>query len=64
MTRNIEVVDFEPHSDDPMQVIKKKCQRAYPDYFTLLVLARNGNIIKPEKFAEEIGLLKVPFSEV
>src|SRR5882672_7713062 len=42
-TIDCEVVDWDEHVDDVMHVIKKKCLRAYPQSFFLLVLARNGS---------------------
>jgi hypothetical protein len=39
---NIEVVDWEENVDDIMEVIGKKCKRAYPDHYLLLVSARHS----------------------
>ena len=41
-TQHIEIVDWEEHVDDALDLIKQKCRRAYPPYFCLLLLARNG----------------------
>src|ERR1700694_2790594 len=41
-TRNIEIVDWDEHVDHITKVIRKKCQRAYPPDYFLLVHARSG----------------------
>lgn len=63
---NIEVVDWEPHVDNPMQVIRQKCSKAYPSYFFLLVFGRSGleKVIDVKKLIEEVQSLKVPFAEI
>lgn len=42
MTLNIEIVEWDEHRSDVMEVIAQKCARAYPPYFYLVVFARNG----------------------
>lgn len=63
---NVEVVDWEPHIDDPMQVIRQKCARAYPPYFFLLVFGRSGaeKVVEAKTLIEEVRRLKVPFGEI
>lgn len=63
-TYDIEVVDWEEHVDDLMQIIEQKCARAYPSYFGLLILGRSGKIIDPSAIAEKIYSLRVPFAEI
>ncbi|PYV51017.1 MAG: hypothetical protein DMG98_26805, partial [Acidobacteria bacterium] len=41
-TMDIEVVDWEENVDDIMEVIEKKCKRAYPSNYSLLVYARHS----------------------
>ena len=63
---NVEVVDWEPHIDDPMQVIRQKCARAYPPYFILLVFGRSGieKVVQARNLLEAVRHLKVPFGEI
>jgi hypothetical protein len=64
-TYDIEVVDWEEHVDDLMEIIKKKCGRAYPSYFGLLILGRNGKTIYPDAVIEAISQIKrVTFAEI
>ena len=61
-THNLEIVEWDHHRDDVMEVVRQKCARAYPAFFTLVVLARNGTKIDlPLKGLES---LKVPFCEM
>ena len=63
-TYNVEVVDWERHVDDAMHVILRKCARAYPPYFWLLVLGRNGKIFDTDAIVEGLSGLRVPFVEI
>ena len=63
-TQSLEVVDWEEHVDDAVTVIKQKCQRAYPAYFCLLVLARNGKNLDVEMLIREVLSERVPFGEI
>src|SRR6267378_168786 len=64
-TRNIENVDWEVNVDDMMTVIRKKCKRAYPSDYLLLVHARNyGKEINFDRVIEEMKSVQSPFLEV
>jgi hypothetical protein len=63
-TRCIEVVDWVPETQSPLQVIQQKCAKAYPGSYTLLVLARSGRILYMDEIVAGLGNLKVPFSEI
>jgi hypothetical protein len=64
-TRSIEVVDWEENVDDIMKVIKKKCKRAYPDHYFLLVNARHGKgYLDFDRVIEEMKAITSPFLEV
>ena len=64
-TRNIEVVDWEENVDDIMEVIRKKCRRAYPEHYLLLVNARNsGKLLDFDRVIEEMKAIRSPFLEV
>jgi hypothetical protein len=64
-TRNIEVVDWEENVDDIMEVIRKKCGRAYPEHYLLLVNARNsGKVLNFDQVIEEMKAIRSPFLEV
>jgi hypothetical protein len=64
-TRNIEVVDWEENVDDIMEVIRKKCSRAYPGHYLLLVNARHsGKVLNFDRVIEEMKKICSPFLEV
>ncbi len=63
-TYNVEVVDWESHVDDVMQVIRQKCKCAYPPYFWLLILGRNGKTLDVDSTVEAVCELCVPFVEI
>ena len=64
-TRNIEVVDWEENVDDIMVVIRKKCKRAYPEHYLLLVNARNsGKVLDFDRVIREMRGIASPFLEV
>jgi len=64
-TRSIEVVDWEENVDEIMKVIKKKCKRAYPDHYLLLVNARHGKgVLDFDRAIEEMKKIRSPFLEV
>ncbi len=63
-TRDIEVVDWDEHVDDIMEVIRKKCARAYPRNYFLLVHARSGKRFDLDKVIEEVKTIHSPFLEI
>ena len=63
-TLSIEVVDWEKHVNDIMKVIKKKCKRAYPNHYLLLVNARHGKGVEIDRVIEEMKEIPSPFLEV
>jgi hypothetical protein len=64
-TRSVEVVDWEENCDDVMEVIGKKCKRAYPGHYLLVVHARNlGKTLDFDRVIEEMKKLRSPFLEV
>jgi hypothetical protein len=63
-TYNIEVVDWEQHVDDLIQIVQQKCARAYPSYFWLLILGRSGKVVDPNTVIEAIHGARVPFVEI
>jgi hypothetical protein len=64
-TRSIEVVDWEENVDDVIEVIKKKCRRAYPGHYILLVNVRNsGKVFDIDQIIEEMKNTASPFLEV
>jgi hypothetical protein len=64
LTHNVELVEWDEHRADIGELIEQKCRRAYPPYFSLVVLARNGDNIRTERLSEQIAALNVPFSEI
>lgn len=63
-TYNVEVVDWEQHLDDPIQIIQRKCARAYPSYFWLIMLGRSGKVVDPNTVIQAIRGPRVPFVEI
>jgi hypothetical protein len=62
-TINVEIVEWEHHRPEVMDVIAPKCARAYPGNFFLLVFARNGKPIGTQA-AQQLKSLAVPFKEI
>lgn len=64
-TRSIEVVDWEENVDDIMEVIGRKCKRAYPNHYLLVVNARHvGKVLDLERISREIKGIRSPFLEI
>ncbi len=63
-THEIEIVDWERNVADIMTVIRKKCARAYPSNYLLLVNARSGRLLDFDRVIHEMKLLASPFLEV
>lgn len=62
---NIEVADWEEHTDDLLNIIKNKSKKNYPDYFILLIYARNPKKkINSEEIYSKLKKIKIPFSEI
>ncbi|MHB8216244.1 MAG: hypothetical protein ACYDDS_09210 [Candidatus Sulfotelmatobacter sp.] len=60
----VEVVDWEEHVDDVMELIRAKCRKQYPADFCLLIAARSGKMVWPQVIARDIRKLTVPFAEI
>lgn len=61
----IEVVDWEENVPDIMEVIGKKCKRAYPGHYFLVVHARNpGKILELGQLIEAVEKIHSPFLEI
>jgi len=64
-TGPIGVVDWEENVDDIMEVIRKKCERAYPRDYLLLVNARHvGKVLRFDRITDEMEKISSPFLEV
>jgi len=63
-SQSIEVVDWEEHTDNVMELIRKKCSRPYSPIFSLLVSGRSDKVIEPDALASEIVQLTVPSAQV
>ena len=61
---SVEVVDWEQHVADPMELIRAKCWKAYPADYCLLIAARGGRMVYPQVIARDIRNMKVPFAEI
>ena len=63
-TFEVEVVDWVKNVVDIMEVIGKKCARAYSKKSLLLVNARSGKLLDFDRVIEELKTLRSPFLEV
>jgi len=64
-TRSIEIVDWQENVEDIMEVIGKKCERAYPSDYLLVVNARHrGKPLSFDRVIEEMKSVDSPFLEV
>jgi len=63
-TINVEIVEWDQHRPDVMDVIIPKCAKAYPQYFTLLVFVRNGKPMGANAVHQAVKSLAVPFKEI
>lgn len=64
-TRSIEVVDWEENVGDIMKLIGKKCRRAYPGHYLLVVNARHpGKVLDFDRVTEEVKTVRSPFLEI
>jgi hypothetical protein len=62
---SIEVVDWEENVPDIMEVIEKKCKRAYPSHYLLVVHARNpGKVLDLGKVIDSLEKIRSPFLEI
>jgi hypothetical protein len=64
MTHNLEIVEWDEHRANIADVIEQKCRKAYPSYFSLVVLARNGLEIQVQSLLAHVATLRVPFLEI
>ena len=62
--QNVEVVDWVASVDDPMDLIRAKCAKAYPPDYCLLIAARSGKLVRPQIIARDIRQISVPFAEI
>lgn len=64
-THNLEIVEWDHHRPNFMDVVRQKCAKGgYPPYFSLVVLARNGKGVTFPDDLEGLHELKIPFSEM
>ncbi len=61
---NLEIVEWDEHRENMLELIEEKCGNAYPPYFFLVVLVRNGKETLVEDIRKKIESLKVPFAEI
>ena len=54
---NLEIVEWDDHRPNMMDLVRQKCAKAYPPYFTLIVLARNGKGLQLPDDVEGLDLL-------
>jgi hypothetical protein len=57
-------VDWEGHVDDPVELVRAKSGKQYPDDFCLLIAARSGKMVYPQVIARDVRKMAVPFAEI
>lgn len=63
-TFNVEVVEWDEHVDKITTILERKCKKAYPPSFFLVLLARNGDMFNTISLCQEIQSWKIPFAEI
>lgn len=62
---NIEIVEWEEHGGDILDIIRNKCKKNYPhDFFLLIYVRRGGEIIRYDDICESIKTISVPFVQI
>jgi hypothetical protein len=61
---NLEIVEWDEHRENMLELIEQKCGKAYPQYFFLVVFVRNGKETLVQDILTKIKSLKVPFAEI
>jgi hypothetical protein len=62
---DVEVVDWEEHTQNLMDIIIKKSRKSYASNFTLLIYGRHpGKTVNMEQIYGEVQKLKVPFWQI
>lgn len=61
---NLEIVEWDEHREDMLELIEQKCGKAYPSYFFLVVFVRNDKEMLVKDILQKIKNLKVPFAEI
>lgn len=64
MIISVEIVEWDLHRDNMLEVIVQKCARGYPSYFFLVVFVRNDKETLVEDILQKIKSMKVPFAEI
>ncbi len=65
--RYIEVVEWEEHVENIVDIIKKKSAKAYPRFYFLLIYARGGvpeRKLDYREISKKLQGLNIPFSEI
>jgi hypothetical protein len=62
--QNVEVVDWERHVDDLVELVRAKCEKQYPKDFCLLIAGRSGKMVYPQVIARDVRSMTVPFAEI
>jgi uncharacterized protein YndB with AHSA1/START domain len=64
-THNLEIVEWDHHRSDFMDLVRQKCAKGgYPPHFSLVVLARNGKGVNFPDDLQGLQDLKIPFAEM
>src|SRR5260370_41112404 len=61
---NVEIVEWDLHRGNMLELIGEKCAKAYPSYFFLVVFVRNDKETLVEDILQKIKRLTVPFAEI
>ena len=62
---DVEVVDWEEHTGELIEIIKNKSSKNYPQNFTLLIYARHpGKEVNMEEIYKEVQHMNIPFGQI
>jgi hypothetical protein len=61
---NLEIVEWDAHRENMLELIEQKCGKAYPSYFFLVVFVRNDKETLVEDILQKVRSLKIPFAEI
>jgi hypothetical protein len=61
---DVEIVEWDEHRDNMLELIEQKCGKAYPSNFFLVAFVRNGKETLVKDILQKMNTLKIPFFEI
>ncbi len=61
---NLEIVEWDEHRDNMLELIEQKCGKGYPSYFFLVVFVRNDKETLVHDILQKFESLKIPFAQI